>query len=178
MVVKTERLIIRELRFEDEFALFDMCKDPETAFDAGWAPHPSIEVSRNVLLSFMYSNETFAIILKNTRQMIGTISLYRNTIRKDVNAAELGFCLHRDFRKCGYMTEAVQGLIPYAFEKLKLEILSVGHRVGNYASEHVIRKFPFQYEGTVRQYRRLFDGTVIDACLYSMTMEEYWRSIK
>ena len=173
MKLVTKRLIIREFKFSDDNDLFDMCCDPLTAYNAGWSPHRTIYDTRNVVLNYKNAGETFAIVLRENNKLIGTISLYRNNIRKTTNCRELGFCLNKIYRNLGFMSEAVEAIIDYGFNKLKLDLIMVCHHEKNYASKAVINKFPFTYEGTLRKYRKLCDGTIVDGVMYSMTKEEY-----
>ena len=173
MKLVTKRLIIREFKFSDDNDLFEMCCDPLTAYNAGWSPHRTIYDTRNVVLNYKNKCETFAIVLRENNKLIGTISLYRNNIRKTTNCRELGFCLNKIYRNLGFMSEAVEAIIDYGFNKLKLDLIMVCHHEKNYASKAVINKFPFTYEGTLRKYRKLCDGTIVDGVMYSMTKEEY-----
>ena len=173
MKLVTKRLIIREFKFSDDNDLFDMCCDPLTAYNAGWSPHRTIYDTRNVVLNYKNAGETFAIVLRENNKLIGTISLYRNNIRKTTNCRELGFCLNKIYRNLGFMSEAVEAIIDYGFNKLKLDLIMVCHHEKNYASKAVINKFPFTYEGTLRKYRKLCDGTIVDGVMYSMTKEEF-----
>ena len=173
MKIVTERLIIREFKFFDDTDLYEMCSDPLTAYNAGWTPHVTIYDTRNVVLNYKNNSDTMAVILKENHKLIGTISLYRNNIRPKINCRELGFCLNKTYRNLGYMTEAVEAVLEYGFNKLKLDLIMVCHHEKNYASKAVINKFPFKYEGTLRMYRKLCDGTVVDGVMYSMTKEEY-----
>ena len=175
MKLTTERLLIRDFKFSDDQDLYEMCKDPLTAYNAGWTPHPDIHASRGVVLNYMSGNETYAVILKENKKLIGTISLYKPTIRKDIYCRELGFCLNKIYRNLGYMTEAVEAVLEYGFNELELDMIMVCHHEKNYACKAVISKFPFLYEGTLRMYRRLWDDTIIDGVMYSMKKEEYWR---
>ena len=175
MKIVTDRLVIRSFKFKDDDDLFEMCSDPLTAYHAGWTPHGSLSDTRNVLLGYVYSDETLAITLKDTKKVIGTISLYKNHIRKKINCRELGFCLNRLYRNKGYMTEAVEAILDYGFNNLRLDLIMVCHHEKNYASRAVINKFPFLYEGTIRKYRKLYDDTIVDGVMYSITKEEFWR---
>ena len=175
MKIVTDRLVLRPIRFDDDKDLFEMCHDAETAYNAGWTPHRNLEVTRQVILGYVYGKETFAITLKESKKVIGTISLYQANIRKQINCRELGFCLNKDYRNQGIMTEAVNGILEYGFKKLKLDLIMVCHHKENYACERVIKKFPFIYEGTLRMYRTLYDGTIIDGVMYSVKKEEYER---
>ena len=174
--IVTSRLIIRPFMFSDDKDLYEMCSDPLTAYHAGWSPHPDIKTTRNVIVGYTYNEETFAIIHKEKKKLIGTISLYKANIRKNINCRELGFCLNKGYRNQGYMTEAVEAMLYYGFNELYLDLIMVCHHEKNYASKAVIQKFPFVYEGTIRQYRRLCDDTIVDGVMYSMTKEEFWRN--
>lgn len=173
MKIVTDRLIIRDFKFSDDQDLYEMCCDPLTAYNAGWSPHQTIYDTRNVVLNYKHSNETYAITLRENNKLIGTISLYKNNIRKTVNCRELGFCLNKIYRNLGYMSEAVEAMLEYGFNKLKVDLIMICHHEKNFSSQAVIKKFPFKYEGTLRMYRRLCDGSIVDGVMYSMTKEEY-----
>ena len=173
MKIETDRLILRPFEFNDDKDLFEMCRDPLTAYNAGWTPHRNIDVTRQVILGYVYGKENFAITLKGSGKVIGTISLYQANLRKNINCRELGFCLNKDFRNHGFITEAVNAILNYGFKKLKLDLIMVCHHRENYPCAHVIKKFPFTYEGTLRMYRTLYDGTIIDGVMYSMKKEEF-----
>lgn len=175
MKLETERLLIRPFKFSDDNDIYEMCSDPLTAYNAGWSPHANIGVSRNVVLGYTYGDETYAIVLKDKKKVIGTISLYKNHIRKETSIRELGFCINRYYRNNGYVSEAVMAMLEYGFYRLKLDLISICHHDKNYACKRVVEKFPFVYEGTLRMYRRLCDGNMVDAMMYSMKKEEFWR---
>lgn len=175
MKLVTNRLVIRPFNFSDDLDLYEMCKDPLTAYNAGWSPHPNIRTTRNVILGYAYGDETYAVILKENNKLIGTISLYKANIRKNINCRELGFCMNKIYRNCGYMSEAVEVMLDYGFKELHLDLIMVCHHEKNNASKAVINKFPFVYEGTIRMYRKLCDDTIVDGVMYSMKKEEFWR---
>jgi len=176
MKFETSRLIIRPFQLSDDQDLYEMCSDPLTAYNAGWSPHPHIRATRNVILGYMYSDETFAIVFKENNKVIGTISLYKNHLRRELNVRELGFCINKTYRNLGIAYEAVSKMLSYGFEGLSLDLIMVCHHDKNIACRSVVAKFPFVYEGTLRMYRKLCDGTIVDAVMYSMKKEEYWRN--
>ena len=175
MRIKTERLVLRPFRLGDDVDLFDMTHDPMTAYDAGWKPHPDIYTTRNVILGYMYSDETLAITFDN--HVIGTISLYRTNLRKNMNCREMGFCLNKKFRNQGFISEAIEAMLHYGFFNQRLDMIMICHHANNEASKKVISKFPFRFEGILRMYRKLYNGDIIDGVFYSMTKDEYeeWK---
>ena len=173
-----EKIIIRDLSLKDEKAYFDYSKSPNVGPNAGWKPVPSLDVARRVLSSQIMSGETYAIALKDSNKLIGTISCYNNAVRKYNKANSLGFSLNEDYWNKGYMTEAVKLMIEYVFEKTMCEILEVGHHAENYGSKRVIEKCGFKYDGRFAMYKKLYDGRIIDADFYSMTKDDYERKKK
>ena len=173
MKIETERLIIRKFEMNDYFDLFEMCSDPNTAYLAGWRPHKDLNTSKNVVLNYMYSGETYAIILKEEDKLIGTVSLYKEVFRKDVGARELGFCLNKDYREKGYMTEAVGKILEYGFKHLDISYIFAYTMPNNLHSQAILEHYHFLYEGCLRKFRRLFNKEIIDVKMYSLLKEEF-----
>lgn len=73
----------------------------------------------------------------------------------------------------GYMTEALEAMVRFGFDRKKAEVLAVGHEVGNEGSRRVIEKCGFRHEGTRRHAFRRCDGRVFDDECYSLLREEY-----
>ncbi len=176
MNIKTKRLLIREFRFSDDIDLYDMCSDEATAKTAGWKPIPDLNITRSIIASYIYENETFVITNKDTFEFLGTISLYKNDSRVG-NHRELGFCMNKRFRGKGYMSEAVNAIKNYSFEDLNIDTLSVCHDISNIACEKVVLKNEFKYEGTLRRYRILYDDTLCDCKVYTIIKEEFRRNL-
>ena len=53
-------------------------------------------------------------------------------------------------------------MVRCAFERKHVDVLAIGHFQGNHRSRRVIEKCGFQYEGTIRQGFRRYDGQVFD----------------
>lgn len=176
---ETERLFMRLCRMEDAEDIFSYAKDPEVGPNAGWQPHQTIKDTQEILSAWIDNKELiFAIVLKETGKVIGSLGIERDGLRQGVpGVRSLGYVLGKEYWGKGYMTEAVTAAVSYAFETLKLELLSVNHYPFNTRSKRVIEKCGFHYEGTLRRAINLADGRILDHCCYSMTAREYeeWR---
>jgi [ribosomal protein S5]-alanine N-acetyltransferase len=84
-------------------------------------------------------------------QVIGTINL--NTIvRGALHGATLGYGLSAQHQGQGYMTEAGQRLIAYAFGDLNLHRIMANYLPHNHRSANVLKRLGFQIEGIARDY--------------------------
>lgn len=173
-----DRIIIRDLSLIDLDDFYEYGKSPNVGPNAGWKPFPNIDVAKKVLSGNILNKNVYAIALKNTHKLIGTISIYTNCLRPYKYANSIGFSLNENYWHQGYMSEAVNLIIKYLFTKTKCEIIEVGHYVDNYRSKGVIEKCGFIYDGRLSKFKVTFDGKLIDADFYSMTKEDYERKIK
>lgn len=178
MKIDSFRIRIRDLKLSDIDAYYDYGRDEHVGYNAGWKPFPSKTIAGRVLSGLILSKETYAIALKETNILIGTISLYNYGLRKYNKVKTLGFSLNYNFWNNGLMTEAVKLMLGYIFHSTDCEILEVGHHTDNYASKRVIEKCGFKYDGRLNCYKRLYDNRLVDADFYSLTKEEYERMIK
>ncbi|MDF2803044.1 MAG: hypothetical protein K0S61_2947 [Anaerocolumna sp.] len=172
--LETERLLLREWQEEDCNDLYEYAKNPKVGPMAGWIPHESVEKSKEIVNMFIESNETWAICLKETGRVIGSIGLHPDRKRSyDSDKVKmLGYVLAEEYWGQGLIPEAGKEIINFAFQELQLEILSVFHFSSNPQSKRVIEKLGFTYEGTLRKSVKLQDGTIVDSLCYSMLKEE------
>ncbi len=171
---ETSRLYIRRFLETDLEAMHAYCIKPNVGPHAGWKPHEDIEDSKRILKEFMEGDEVWAIIEKESGNLIGSCGLHRDHKRMNNKVRMLGYVLDDAYWGKGYMTECAKGLIAFGFNKMNLELISVYHFSVNERSRHVIENCGFQYEGTLKQSRRLYDGRVMDDVCYSMTKEEFF----
>lgn len=71
------------------------------------------------------------------------------------------------------MTEAVRRAERYAFEEMKLSLLSVAHFPFNTRSRRVIEKCGFRYEKTMKDSYTDYRGVKLDEVCYLMTRADY-----
>ena len=86
--------------------------------------------------------------------IIGSISL-SNIVRGAFQSCHLGYRLDRDEVNKGYMTEALERVIRYAFEELRLHRIEANIMPRNAASLKVVEKAGFVSEGLARKYLRI-----------------------
>lgn len=176
--IETERLRIRPWTMEDLEDFYAYCKDPDVGPNAGWKPHESIGESKGILESWVRGSDTdfiWALEDKESGKAVGSLGLHEEDRRPKVPGCKmLGYVLSKEYWGKGLMTEAANAIIDYAFRELKLRILTVNHFTFNRRSRSVIEKCGFHYEGTMRQGAVLYDGGLVDICLYSMTAAEYY----
>lgn len=90
--------------------------------------------------------ELFAIVLKSTGEVIGTID-YAET-DSQTRSAEVGYQLGKAWWGCGYAAEALRELLKHCFETVKLNRVWADHDTSNPNSGKVMQKAGMIYEGT------------------------------
>ena len=73
--METERLILRPWREEDALPLYKYAKNPAVGPIAGWPPHTSVENSREVIRDILSAPETYAVVLKEADEPVGSVGI-------------------------------------------------------------------------------------------------------
>ena len=73
--METQRLILRPWIEADAEALYKYAKDPAIGPIAGWPPHTSVENSKDVIRNILSAPETYAVVLKETNEPIGSVGM-------------------------------------------------------------------------------------------------------
>jgi len=95
------------------------------------------------------NNFIFAIRFKKTQALIGGIGL---TLDIENNRAELGYWLAEKFWNKGFTTEAVQTILKFGFEQLKLNKIVAVYLTTNQASGKVMIKNGMIKEGEFKDH--------------------------
>lgn len=175
--IETDRLRLRSWRMSDLDAFYAYAKDPDVGPMAGWLPHTSIKVSEGILRNFIQSGEVWAIALKDTDWVIGSLGLHGDEKRRPPDVRMIGYVVGKDYWGRGYGPEAVKAALGYAFTDLALGLVSVYHFPFNAQSKSVILKCGFAYEGILRYATQGPDGQIHDDVCYSMTREMWLRKL-
>lgn len=175
MILKGDRIIIRYFENSDFEDFYEFSSAPEVGYTAGWRPHSDRDQSRKILAAKVMSATNFAVVLKDSGKVIGSIELNPSHIREKIRAYEIGFALNPKFWGHGYASEATRLMIKYAFYKMHALVVEMCHIADNKACERVCVSTGFRYEGLIKAYKEMYDKRIVDVKLYSMTLEEYER---
>ena len=152
--LETKRLLLRPWDIEDVNILYEYAKDFRVGPPCGWLPHKNIEYSALILKNVLSKPYTYAITLKETNQIIGNISIMlkeSSNFAQSEDEVEIGYWLGVPFWHCGYMSEAVEKVIQFAFEEMQIKRIWCGAFEGNNASLKVQEKNGFIYKQTIYQ---------------------------
>lgn len=168
--LETKRLILRDWSLEDKNDLFEYAQNPIVGPSAGWKPHVSIDESIKIIKMFQKNKDVYAIELKDTGKVIGSIGIhkrYPDTSMLDIEQREIGYVLNPRYWGKGYVPEAVERAKSYCFEELDIEILWCGHFQNNNQSKRVIEKGGFEYKFTKEEVLKLLDNKIVHVLYYN-----------
>jgi len=167
ITLETDRLLLRPWQEEDLNDFYKYASVEGVGEMAGWKHHESIEVSKQMLQSFISGRHVFAIVYKENNKVIGSLGLHKSWADDDSNYAnlkvkEIGYVLSKDYWGQGLMAEAVKEVIRFCFEDYKLDALTVGHFSFNNQSRRVIEKCGFKFVKNSEFYAKHLGETYED----------------
>ena len=153
MELQTNRLILRGWRENDAESLYKYAQNPNIGPVAGWQAHTSIENSREIIKTVLSADETYAVVLKQTGEIVGSIGLMMSkreihSVEMAEREGEIGFWIGEPFWGQGLIPEAVCELLRHAFEDIRLTAVLCGYYEGNEKSKRVQEKCGFVYHHT------------------------------
>lgn len=92
----------------------------------------------------------FVICLKDSGKVIGVIHLFE-VMRGNLQSCWIGYFLDKEQNGKGYMSEAVQLVVNYAFQQLKIHRIEAGVMPHNIGSIKVLLKSGFHKEGLAKK---------------------------
>ena len=125
--LETERLILREIRPEDRQAIFRNFSDADVTRWFFPEPYTRIEQADEIIQAFREDFEqraglTWALVLKDSQALVGTCGYAELEIGV---RGEIGFDLAQAHWRQGLMSEALQAVIAYGFDVLRLGKIEV-----------------------------------------------------
>ena len=168
--LNSERLLLRQITLDDVNEIFDLRSNPETM---KYIPRPLAttiaEAADHIKLiqEKIETNEgiNWAITIKGNLKMIGIIGHYR--IRWEHFRSEIGYMLLPEYHRKGVITEAIQLMIHYGFNEMKMHSLEAIIAPDNIASARVLEKNNFVKEAHLIQ-NEFYDGKFLDTVIYSL----------
>ncbi|CEH28067.1 acetyltransferase [Aneurinibacillus migulanus] len=170
----TERLLIRMPRPGDGKAVYMAIKSsidelrPWMPFAQKEQTEQDIETNiREAHANFLKREDLrLLIFLKDTGEFIASSGLHR--IDWAVPKFEIGYWIDKRFSGHGYMTEAVQGIADFAFDKLKARRLEIRCDSKNEKSRAIPERLGFRLEGILQNDHVAVSGDELrDTCIYA-----------
>jgi [ribosomal protein S5]-alanine N-acetyltransferase len=146
----TERLILRQLAFQDEQEIFFLRSDKRVNKYLVAPIAQNVEEAWEFITKIntgIVNNEWiyWGITLKNDNKLIGTICFWNISIEE--NKAEIGYVLHPGCQGKGLMQEAIYKVIEYGFEVMKLQSMEAVLHPDNERSIVLLKRNGFVYKG-------------------------------
>ncbi|MFH5799398.1 GNAT family N-acetyltransferase [Haladaptatus sp. CMAA 1911] len=189
--IETERLVLEQLRPENVTAreLHDPFSDPEAegVFEhVPQSPYRSLKKPydriRNADERWRDGSAAQYVIRPrdgetNAGELAGEASLFPEWEKR---SARLGLILAKRFWGRGYSGERAGALLELAFDRLDLELVTVGHNAGNEKSRRAIEKYVETYGGQhdclLRNWVPM-DAEIADMHRYTITREQYREAV-
>lgn len=169
--LETKRLILREWNFSDSDDLYEYAKNELVGPNAGWSPHKSETESKEIIKMFIESQETYAIQLKESNKVIGSIGLHKRD--NSNNQSEIGYVLNPDYWGQGIIPEAVERIKEYGFIDLSLDEIWCAHFDFNHKSKRVNEKCGFKYQFTKKDILKQLNDKEVNTLYYCILKSEY-----
>jgi len=174
--LKTPRLLLRPVSLSDAEDMYDYASDEETTYFV-FDRHTSIEKTEEAIVDYFLTDPfgKFGIELKETGKMIGTIDL---RVKDERHRGIIGYTLNKTYQGNGYMTEAGQTVLAFAFDTLKLDCVAALYDERNKASGRVMERLGMQREGVLRHVGKWKNGEYFSDVYYSILKSEYKAHIQ
>ena len=142
-ILTTERLTLRQLVINDEQEIFTLRSDSEINKYLDRQISNTIDDARNFINKITKNNSLYwAITLSDKNILVGTICLFGFS---DENyKCEIGYELLTNFQGQGIMKEAVEKVIDYAFNTIKVKKIEASLHRDNLSSIKLLEKFSFR----------------------------------
>lgn len=171
-VLRTCRLVLRELCAQDALQLHALRSDPKIAAMTGRIPSTGIEdamVHICKIRELIENNASvyWAISLLDDPTLIGTICLWNFDVENEV--VEIGYELLPEFHGKGMMRETIAAVINYGFEELGISTITAFPSANNASSIKVLKMAGFKREK--KDYPNVHDN-VVNVLTFSLTLPE------
>ena len=177
LVLETERLRLRPVTMNDADDLYEIFADELVMKYYDRLPLKTREEADDLAKMFIDCMEKrtmlrWGIEEKSTGRLIGTCGFF---CFSDINQkAEVGYDLRRDRWGMGLMTEALDRIIRFFYEKTNVNRIEAFVEVPNLGSMGVLKKLGFVNEGTLRQYE-MCRSELIDITIWSVIRSDMHR---
>ena len=158
--IETERLILKTLREKDARALLSTVGDSETAW---WSDDYIYDLDETI--EFIEFNNLgidtllYGVFRKESDDVIGYVQIKLAPITGKIDVRELGYAMSKEYRRRGYMSEAVNAVCNHLFQNEHIKRITLEILPDNLPSLGVARKcgFSFVEEPEEKKHLRFLD---------------------
>jgi RimJ/RimL family protein N-acetyltransferase len=166
ITLTTERLLLRPFTERDVPDVLEAGRDRQMRRWMVWAPNQTPAQAREFCIRVAHENpeQKIGFAVEFEGRCSGSVSLQRAEWL--FGRAEIGYWLAPWARGRGLMTEAVEAVVSYGFDKglHRVELLAA---VGNEASQRVAERAGFEREGVLREAGIMGFGERTDLVMFA-----------
>ncbi len=170
ILIETERLVLREITFDDKEELFQLHSDPKVQ---KWTGEPVVESMKEIEQAIRirlndyrkYGFGRLAVILKTTNEFIGWAGL---TYLPEFDKVDLGYRFKKKYWSMGFATEASKAIIDHGFNVLNLDLIIAIALPENKASIRIMEKV-----GMIYDKQAPYDEMIREAIWYKLEKKTY-----
>lgn len=168
-ILSSDRLVLRQLRSEDAATIFENFSMDDVTKYYNLDNFVAIDQAEQLIERWNQRFEEeqsirWGIALRSDDKIIGTCG-YHNWRKADFKA-EIGYELNPSYWGKGLMKEALNCILSYGYQELKLNRIEAYVFSTNHASQHLLERSGFRKEGMLQEcYCK--NNTFIDAFLFA-----------
>lgn len=174
--IETERLLLRSPQPGDGPLVFEAIEEslPELRSFLSSLPWVAAEQSvsaseswcRNAQANFLLRKDLpFLLFEKSRNVLVGASGLHR--LVWETPKVEVGYWVRTSRRGNGFVAEAVNALVQYAFDFIEAVRVEIVTDEANAPARKVAERCRFALEGILRDERRAPDGSLRSMCIYA-----------
>lgn len=178
-VLETQTLVMREITLDDLDWYLAHFSIPEIVEGTAYPASKNHETARKELDSYILNlfrekkGFRWGITERGSSKLIGSCGFY-NWVKEEARSAEIGYDLNPAYWGKGIMTESLETMMRFGFERMSLNRIQALIPSHNGRSMRLVQRLGFKKEGVLRD-RSYFQGRYIDDVCFSLLRRE-WSS--
>lgn len=166
--LETKRLRLRELKASDAAALYAIRTHPDVNKYLGREPDEDVHAVERLIgvIQQAYANGDgvhWSITHRHDDTLIGSVTYWN--LDKQNYRAELGYLLSPACWRQGLMTEAIEAVLQFGFDEMKLHSVEANTSTDNIGSQKLLLNCGFKQEAHFRENWH-FRGTFYDSLVF------------
>ena len=152
-------MVLSKFNFDDAYIMYAYWANDErvTKF-LSWKPHQNISETKKILDDWIKNYKAdnyYNWCIEFGNEIIGNISVIE--INKDINGAEIGYCLGYNWWGKGIMPEAIRAVCKFLSNETCLDLVYAGYNVENQKSGQVLQKSGFVLDESLQNLPRFMN---------------------